>query len=257
MYNLNIMSELIYSIIASLILLLSFIIFDLFWVMFCYNLLYVTVSRSNTRDLLYSTTLNQLFTNVYVLKLCMIDLFFLVRDNHNRAICVDQVVIMIITMTMTLVFQLILNDVVASLLRFMSQTEMRKKKKESKYREMKTSNHLRSLLRKCFNWLNWTRESSSINEIFFNMHSEMKNFTSNERDDLASLTFQHESFRIQRSVIWISDDYFEISDDEILHIKQHYDNVKITNKHADLDEKRRVTITQIISDFSEVESMKL
>ncbi len=158
---------------------------------------------------------------------------------------------------MTLVFQLILNDVVASLLQFMSQTEMREKKKESKYREMRTSNHLQSLLRKCFNWLDRTRESSSINEIFFNMHSEMKNFTLNERDDLASLTFQHESLRIQRSVIWISDDRFKISDDEISRIKQRYDNVKITNEHADLDEKKRVTITQIINDFSEVESMKL
>ncbi len=164
---------------------------------------------------------------------------------------------MIIITTMTLVFQLILNDVVASLLQFMSQTEMREKKKESKYREMRTSNHLQSLLRKCFNWLDRTRESSSINEIFFNMHSEMKNFTLNERDDLASLTFQHESLRIQRSVIWISDDRFKISDDEISRIKQRYDNVKITNEHADLDEKKRVTITQIINDFSEVESMKL
>ena len=164
---------------------------------------------------------------------------------------------MIIITTMTLVFQLILNDVVASLLQFMSQTEMREKKKESKYREMRTSNHLQSLLRKCFNWLDRTRESSSINEIFFNMHSEMKNFTLNERDDLASLTFQHESLCIQRSVIWISDDRFKISDDEISRIKQRYDNVKITNEHADLDEKKRVTITQIINDFSEVESMKL
>ena len=164
---------------------------------------------------------------------------------------------MIIITTMTLVFQLILNDVVASLLQFMSQTEMREKKKESKYCEMRTSNHLQSLLRKCFNWLDRTRESSSINEIFFNMHSEMKNFTLNERDDLASLTFQHESLCIQRSVIWISDDRFKISDDEISRIKQRYDNVKITNEHADLDEKKRVTITQIINDFSEVESMKL
>ncbi len=257
MYNLNIMSELIYSIIASLILLLSFIIFDLFWVMFRYNLLYVTVSRPNTRGLLYSTILNQLFTSVYILKLCMIDLFFLVRDNHNRAICVDQAVIMIIATAMTLVFQLVLNDAVASLLRFMPQTEMREEKKESKYRETRTSNHLRSLLRKCFNWLDRTRESSPINEIFFNMHSEMKDFTSDERDDLASLTFQHESLRIQRPVVWISDDRFEISDDEISRIKQRYGNVEITNEHADLDEKGRMTITQIASDFSEVESMKL
>jgi hypothetical protein len=110
MYNFNIMPELIYSIIASLILLLSSITFDLFWMMFRYNLLYVTVSRPNTRDLLYPTALNQLFTDVYVMELCMMSLFFLVRDNHNRAACVGQAVIMIIATAMTLVFQLVLND---------------------------------------------------------------------------------------------------------------------------------------------------
>ena len=81
------------------------------------------------------------------MKLCMINLFFLMRDDHNKAICVDQAVIMIITTTMTLVFQLIMNDAIISLLRFMSRTELREEK-ESKYREMKASNHL---LRKCFN----------------------------------------------------------------------------------------------------------
>ena len=195
------MSGLIYSVIASLILLLSFITFGLFWMMFRYNLLYVTVFRPNTRGLLYSTALNQLFTNVYVMKLCMIGLFFLVRDNHNRATCVDQAVIMIIATAMTLVFQLVLNDAVAPLLRFMPQTEMREEKKESKYRGTRTSNHLRSLLRKCFDWLDRTREPSPIDGIFFNMHDEMKDFTSDKRDDLASLTFQHESLRIQRSVV--------------------------------------------------------
>ena len=68
------------------------------------------------------------------------------------------------------------------------------------------------------------------------MHDEMKNFTSNERNDLASLTFEYESLRIQRSVMWISDDRLEISDDEISRIKQRYGNVEITNEHADLDE---------------------
>ena len=53
---------------------------------------------------------------------------------------------MIVT-TMTLVFQLILNDVIASLFQFMPRTEL-KEEKELKYREMKASNHL---LRKCFN----------------------------------------------------------------------------------------------------------
>jgi hypothetical protein len=89
------------------------------------------------------------------------------------------------------------------------------------------------------------------------MHDEMKDFTPKKRDGLASLAFQHESLRIQRPVVWIPDDCLGISDDEISRIKQRYDNVKITNEHAGLDEKGRITIKQIASDFSEVESMKL
>ena len=84
--------------------------------MFRYNLLYVTEFRSNINDLLYSTTLNQLFIKIYVMKLCMIDLFFLVRDDHDRSTCVDQAVIMIIAIAMTVIFQFLLNNAFASLL---------------------------------------------------------------------------------------------------------------------------------------------
>ena len=187
----------------------------------------------------------------------MIGLFFLVRDDHNRATCVGQAVIMIIATAITLVFQLLLNDAVASLLRFMPQTEMKEEEKEPKYRGTGASNNLRSLLRKCFNWLDRTREPSPIDGIFSDMHDEMKDFTPNERDDLAPLAFQHESLRIQRFLVWISDDRLGISNDEISRIKQHYGDLGITNQHAGLDEKGMVTITQTASDFSEVESLKL
>ena len=253
MYNFNTMPGLIYSVIAPLILLLSSITFGLFWVVFRYNLLYVTVSRPNTRGLLYPTALNQLFTGVYVMELCMIGLFFLVRDNHNRATCVGQAVTMTIATATTFVFQLILNDAVAPLLRFMPRTEMREEK-EPKYRGTEASNHL---LRKCFYWLCRTRDSSSIDRIFSDMHDEMEDSIPSEHDGLAPLAFQHESLHIQRPMVWIPDDHLGISDDEISRIKQRYGNVRITNEHAGLDGKGRVTITQNASGFSEVESMKL
>ncbi len=130
----------------------SFIIFSLFWIVFCYNLLYVTESRSNISDLLYSTTLNQLFIKIYIMKLCMIDLFFLVRDDHNRSTCVDQAVIMIIAIVMTVIFQFLLNNAFASLLQFLSSTEMKiakkeeKEEKEQKYHTSETNNYLRILM---------------------------------------------------------------------------------------------------------------
>ena len=66
--------------------------------------------------MLYSTALNQLFTGVYVIKLCVISLFFLVCDDYNRATCISQTVVIIVATVITVSFQLFLNDVFASLL---------------------------------------------------------------------------------------------------------------------------------------------
>ena len=86
------------------------------------------------------------------MKLCMIDLFFLVRDDHNRSTCVDQAVIMIIAIVMTVIFQFLLNNAFASLLQFLSSTEMKiakkeeKEEKEQKYHTSETNNYLRILM---------------------------------------------------------------------------------------------------------------
>ncbi len=58
-------------------------------------------------------------------------------------------------------------------------------------------------------------------------------------------------------MVWIPDDRLGISNDEISSIKQLYSNVRISNEHAGLDGKGRVTLTQDASKFSEIESMKL
>lgn len=164
---------------------------------------------------------------------------------------------MIIVTMMTLIFQFLLNDIFTSLLQFMSLTEMRKEKRKLKYYETELDNHLWIMIWKYFTWLAWSKNSSSVNDMFFNMHDDMKNFTLNENDDLVSLAFQHASLCIQRSVVWISDDHLRISDDEMFHIKRHYSNVRITNEHASLDEKRRVIITQDSQELLKIKSMKL
>jgi len=220
-------------------------------VVFRYNLLYVTVSRPNTRGLLYPTALNQLFTGVYVMELCVIGLFFLVRDEHNRATCISQAVIMTIATAMTIGFQFLLNDAVAPLLRFMPQIEMREEEKEEKYHGTGGTIRLRILARQCFRRLTPTINPISVDGIFSNMHHDTKDSTVNER---VSLAFQHESLCIQKPALWIPEDQLGISDDEISRIKQQYSNVSISNEHAGLDGKGRVTITQ--GDLSGLESMK-
>ena len=242
---------------APLILLFSSITFGLFWVVFRYNLLYVTVSRPNTRGLLYPTALNQLFTGVYVMELCMIGLFLLARDDRNKAACVGQAVVMIIATAMTLGFQYLLNDAFAPLLRFMPQTEEGEAEEEPKYNGTGAPSHLGGLVRRYSKWFAPTRNRSLVDRTFADMHHEMDDSAANESHSFIPLGFQHGSLCVQRPVVWVPDDPLGISDDEISRIKQQYGNVRINNEHANLDEIGRVTITQDAGALSDIEWMKL
>ena len=165
-YRINIMPGLIYLVIAPLILLFSSVIFGLFWVVFRYNLLYITISRPNIRGLLYPIALNQLFTGVYVIELCIIGLFFLVRDDYNRVICVGQAIIIIITTAITLGFQLLLNNAFAPLLRFLPQTKVGEAAEEPKYHRTGTNSYFGILIWQCSKWLAPTKNPSFIDGTF-------------------------------------------------------------------------------------------
>jgi len=195
------------------------------------------------------------------MELCMIGLFFLVRDDHDRSTCVGQAVIMIIAIAMTVIFQFLLNNAFASLLRFLPSTEVKIAKKEEEeeeeqmYHTSETNNYLRILMQNLWNWTTIsTASQDSITTLFFDLHDSKKDFASNELDDLVSLAFQHEALHIQRPVIWISKDSLRISDNEVFRIRKYDSNMRISNEHADLDIKGRVTVTQNSREFSEVES---
>lgn len=53
----------------------NIITFSLFWLVYRYNTLYVTKFRFDTGGLLYPTAINQLFTGLYLMELCLIGLF--------------------------------------------------------------------------------------------------------------------------------------------------------------------------------------
>jgi hypothetical protein len=159
---------------------------------------------------------------------------------------------MIVATAMTLGFQFLLNDAITPLLRFMPQAEMREEEKEAKYHGMGGILPLRILARECFKRLTPTRNPNT-DGIFSSMHHDMDSAV----NEPVSLAFQHESLCIQRPVVWIPNDPLGIGDDEIPRIKQQYSNVSVSNEHADLDGKGRVTITQDASGLSGLESMKL
>ncbi|KAL9130321.1 MAG: hypothetical protein Q9217_001460 [Psora testacea] len=121
---------LIYSVISPLILIFNIITFGLFWIVYRYNTLYVTKFKFDTGGLLFPTAINQLFTGLYVMELCLIGLFFLVRDvaienGQAKSVgtpCKPQAIIMIVALLLTVIYQWLLNTAVSPLLRYLPIT---------------------------------------------------------------------------------------------------------------------------------------
>ncbi|KAL8913623.1 MAG: hypothetical protein Q9171_001588 [Xanthocarpia ochracea] len=118
---------LIYSVISPLIMVFNIVTFSLFWLVYRYNTLYVTKFRFDTGGLLFPKAINQLFTGLYVMELCLIGLFFLVRDADEKGEsvgtpCKGQAIIMIIVLILTVLYQFLLNSAFAPLFRYLPIT---------------------------------------------------------------------------------------------------------------------------------------
>ncbi|KAI5295189.1 hypothetical protein KEM52_002105 [Ascosphaera acerosa] len=109
---------LIYCIVSPLIMVFNVLTFSLFWFVYRYNTLYVTKFRFDTGGLLFPTAINQLFTGLYIMEGCLIGLFFLVRDQHNRVACQGQAIIMIVVFILTTMYQWLLNKEFHPLFRY-------------------------------------------------------------------------------------------------------------------------------------------
>jgi hypothetical protein len=113
---------LIYSVIAPLISLFAIITFSLLWVAHRYNMLYVTRFRTDTGGVLYPRAINQTFTGLYVMELCLIGLFSLVRDESGSSVGVPQAIIMFVALICTILYQYLLNTSFGPLFRYLPIT---------------------------------------------------------------------------------------------------------------------------------------
>jgi hypothetical protein len=82
------------------------ITFSLFWFTYRYQMIYVSYAKAETNGLIFPKAINQLFTGLYFLELCLIGLFFLQQDGD----CVPHAIIMIITLGFTILYQFVLNS---------------------------------------------------------------------------------------------------------------------------------------------------
>ncbi|KAF3484285.1 uncharacterized protein GIQ15_03609 [Arthroderma uncinatum] len=99
----------IYCIISPLIIVFNILTFGLFSIVYRYNTLYVTRFRFDTGGLFFPRAINQLFTGIYVMEVCLIGLFFLIRDETGGVACKGQGICMTIALILTVLFQYSLN----------------------------------------------------------------------------------------------------------------------------------------------------
>jgi hypothetical protein len=81
--------------------------FSLFWIVIKNNILYVI--RTGNVDgggLFFPSAINQTFTGLYFMEICLIGLFFLVRDDHDNVACKSQGIIMAIVFVLTALYQI-------------------------------------------------------------------------------------------------------------------------------------------------------
>lgn len=113
---------LIYSIVAPLISLFAIITFSLLWFAHRYNMIYVTRFRNDTGGVLYPRAINQTFTGLYVMELCLIGLFILAENENGTNVCFPHAVVMFIALILTALYQILLNNSFGPLLRYLPIT---------------------------------------------------------------------------------------------------------------------------------------
>lgn len=113
---------LIYSIIAPLISVFAVITFAVLWIAQRYAMIYVYRFETDTGGVLYPRAINQAFTGLYLMELCMIGLFFITQDERGNLACKTQGIIMIVVFLLTVIYQLLLHFSFAPLFRYLPVT---------------------------------------------------------------------------------------------------------------------------------------
>jgi calcium permeable stress-gated cation channel len=98
---------LVYSVIAPLILIFMLLTFGLFYIVIKNNVLYVIRTGDvDSGGLWFPSAINQTFTGLYFMEICMIGLFFLVRDTRGKVACEAQGIVMSIVFVLTVSYQI-------------------------------------------------------------------------------------------------------------------------------------------------------
>lgn len=108
-----------FSVIAPLVLPFVSFAFVLYWVAYRYNVLYVYRYDYESGGRFFVAALNQLFTGLYVMEVCLIGHFFVTVGDEGSPTCVPQGIAMIVVLALTAAYQVFMNRTFKSLTEYL------------------------------------------------------------------------------------------------------------------------------------------
>ncbi|KAH7108911.1 hypothetical protein EDB81DRAFT_673191 [Dactylonectria macrodidyma] len=259
---------LVYCIIAPLISLFAVITFSLLWFAQRYAMLYVTRFEYDTGGVLYPRAINQTFTGVYVMELCISGLFFIVEDKDGKKTCTLHGIVMILVFLSTVIYQIVLNKILGPLfchlpITFEDEAVLRDEAfKRAQSHRYADSDHEQGANTRS-SWMSGqenmpqTTQRTMVEAFYTGIPDEMEDLTPDDRDLLTFYAFQHEALRAHRPTVWIPRDDLGISEDEIMRTRAYSWNISICNRGTALDSKGRVVYGGNPPDFSKMSLINL
>jgi hypothetical protein len=108
-----------FSVIAPLVLPFVSFAFVLYWFAYRYNVLYVYRYDYESGGCFFVAALNQLFTGLYVMEVCLIGHFFVTIGDGGRLTCVPQGIAMVVVLALTAAYQVFMNRTFRSLMAYL------------------------------------------------------------------------------------------------------------------------------------------
>jgi hypothetical protein len=255
---------LIYCIISPLISVFAILTFGLIWLAQRYAILNFYRPDHDTGGVLYPRALNQTFTGVYVMELCLTGLFFMAKDEKANAVCSAHAIIMVIALVATVLFQAFLNWRFAPLFRFLpvelgnDEVAMTRQKKQ-----VKDDLQLRQMSLEDVSNIDEKNEVSKYprantnNKLSTEFPTTLNEVPIHQREILINEAFKHYALTVRQPTIWIPRDSLHVSEDEIDQCKQISGSIDMSNDGAYLDDHGRVVCHDKPPDFSEFSYVKL
>lgn len=158
---------------------------------------------------------------------------------------------MMIVTTLIIIYQLILKNIFFLILKYLLVFSKDKKNKREKSNWNHflafAFDHLRHLWHIYYNWMR------SFKKVFRDFQKSVDELVRNELDVIDWCEYKYKIVDHRNSIVWISKNDLEISENEIVYVRNYVSNIRISNEFVDLDIKNRLKISQNVFNINIVQ----